>query len=167
MKKAGTDDESCDSEDGISIHASNYEYHTAATHHTTSEMEQLEDIREGLSMEVEVHDGSKRTCSVIGTLALHYNGKTMRHEQCLYDSSFSNIVSGLRMPENYDMKARGAKVIIKAGKKILYKIEPDSQGMWIKVDEQKIKSSKAKEMYERKHSKAISGEKATHHTSKC
>ena len=111
-----------------------YEYDTAATHHTTNEYDQLTDIQHNLQIKVTAHDKSESICKTMGTLVFRHNGRNIRHEQCLYDPSYSNIVSGLRMPEEFVMTDKKDKVELKVGKRTLYKINCDSEGLWIKPD---------------------------------
>lgn len=135
-----------------------YEYDTAASHHTTNELGRLEDVKTGLSLKVEGHDGTESTCSTMGTLVFSHNNRTIRHEQCLYDPTYSNIISGLRMPDKHILKMDGGKAELKIGRKILYKMEKDEQGMWIKPEPQKgneqiniakVNIESVKEMHER------------------
>jgi len=137
-KKVDTSDES-DSE-GVTIKAMRigknttsrtgyYEYDTAASHHTTNELGCLEGISTGLKINVEGHNGARSTCSTMGTLILRHNNRTIRHEQCLYDPTYSNIISGLRMPDKHNLNVDGGRAELKIGRKILYKMEKDGQGM--------------------------------------
>ena len=100
-------------------------------------------------MKVKGQNQTKAIYTTMRTLVFWHNRKTFRLEKCLHYPTYSNIGSGIQMPDNYCMKARGANIKIKIGGKILYKIEKDSQRLWIKVDGEKgkIKPSKAKELY--------------------
>lgn len=60
--------------------------------------------------------------------------RIIRHEQCLYNPTYSNICEWAQDAPNYVMNADGPKVEIKVGRKILYKIEKDESGMWIKPE---------------------------------
>ena len=87
-----------------------------------------------LNIKVTAHDGTVSVCKTMGTLVFRHNGRNIRHEECLYDPSYSNIISGLRMPEEFTLQGKKGKVEIKVGKKILYKMDRDNTGMWIKPE---------------------------------
>jgi len=70
----------------------------------------------------------------MGTLVFRHNGRNIRHEECLYDPSYSNTISGLRMPEEFTVQGKKEKVEVKVGKRILYKMDRDNTGMWIKPE---------------------------------
>jgi len=72
-----------------------YEYDIAVTHHTTNKYDRLTDVQHNLQLEVSGHGGTKSVCKIMGTLVFRHNGRNIRHEQCLYDPSYSNIISGL------------------------------------------------------------------------
>jgi len=82
-------------------HEGLYEYDTAATHHTTNEYDRLVDCQHHLELPVQGHDGKESVCRVMGTLVFRHNGRNIRHEQCLYGPTYSNIISGLRMPDEF------------------------------------------------------------------
>ena len=106
-----------------------YEYDTAATHHTTNEYDRLTNVQHNLQTEVTAYDKSKSICRTMGILMFRHNGRNIRHEQCLYDPTYSNIVSGLQMPEEFIMTGRKDKVELKVGKRNLYMIGRDSEGL--------------------------------------
>ena len=115
-------------------HEGLYEYDTAATHHTTNEYDRLTDIFHNLQLEVSGHDGKTSVCSIMRTLVFRHNGRNIRHEQCLYDLSYSNIISGLRIPDDFTLKATKTMAEIKIGQKVLYKMTRDPAGLWIEPD---------------------------------
>jgi len=145
-KKAKAKEEEEGSEDeGVTIkmirigktecgHDDLYEYDTAATHHTTNEFDRLTDTQHHLEIPVRGHDGSESICTVMGTLVFKHNGRIIRHEQCLYDPSYSNIISGLRMPDDFTLKGTKTSAELKTGRKVLYKMKRDDNGLWIKLD---------------------------------
>ena len=66
----------------------------------------------------------------MGTLVFKHNGRKIRHEQCLYDPSYRNIISGLRMANNFTITE---KVVLKTAKRVLYQIDRDEEGLWMKL----------------------------------
>jgi len=70
----------------------------------------------------------------MGTLVFRHNGRNIRHEQCLYDPSYSNIISGLRMPDDFTLKGTKNTAELKTGRKVLYKMTRDPAGLWIEPD---------------------------------
>jgi len=76
-------------------HQGCYEYDTASTHHSTNEYNRLTDVQHNLSINVTRHDGSKSICKIMGILVFRHNGRNICHQECLYDPSYSNIISGL------------------------------------------------------------------------
>jgi len=82
------------------------EFDTASTHHTINNLDLLTDIQNNLSMKITGHDHSTSICDTMGTLLIKHNRVNMRLEKCLYKPTYSNIISGLRMPQNYDQKTR-------------------------------------------------------------
>jgi len=127
-----------------------FEFDTASTHHTTNNLDLLTDIQNNLSMKITGHDHLTSICDTMGTLLIKHNGVNMKLEKCLYKPIYSNIISGLRMQHNYDQKTRGSESIIKSGGKILYKIERQEDGLWIKTEaydgKARINSAKGKEL---------------------
>ena len=67
-------------------------------------------------------------------LIFRHNCTNRRHEQCLYDPKYSNIISGLRMPKQFTMEGNGAKVVFRIKGKTLRKIARHDNGLWIKPD---------------------------------
>ena len=115
-------------------HEGLYEYDIAATHHTTNKYDRLTDVQHNLQLEVSGHDGTKSVCKIMGILVFRHNGRNIRHEQCLYDPSYSNIISGLRMPDDFILKGTKTTAELKAGRKVLYKMTRDPAGLWIEPD---------------------------------
>lgn len=70
----------------------------------------------------------------MGILVFRHNERNIRHEECLYDPLYSNIISGLRMPADLTLVGTKGKADFKVGKKILYKMERDAAGLWIKPE---------------------------------
>ena len=100
-----------------------YEYDTAATHHTTNEYDWLIDVQHNLKIVVTAHDKTESICTAMGTLIFMHNSTNIKHEQCLYDPKYSNIISGLRMPKQFTMEGNdGDKVVLKIKGNTLYKI---------------------------------------------
>jgi len=145
-KKAEAQEEGCDNE-GVTIKmicivksASEYnhedlcEYDTTTTHYTTNEFDYLTDTQHYPEILVRGHDGSESICTIMGTLVFKHNGRIIRHEQCLYDSSYSNIINGLRMPDDFTLKGTKTSAKLKTGRKGLYKMKRDENGLWIKPD---------------------------------
>jgi len=144
-KKTKAEEEEGSDSEGVTIkmirigktkcgHEGLYEYDTAATHHTTNEYDRLSDVQHNLQLEVSGHDGTKSVCKIMGTLVFRHNGRNIRHEQCLYDPLYSNIISGLRMPDDFILKGAKTTAELKTGRKVLYKITRDSAGLWIEPD---------------------------------
>jgi len=111
-----------------------FEFDTASTHHTTNNLNLLTDIQNNLSMKITRHDHSMSIYDTMGTLLIKHNEVNMKLEKCLYKPTYSNIISGFRMTQNYDQKTRGSESTITSGGKILYKIERQADGLWIKTE---------------------------------
>ena len=94
----------------------------------------LVDVHHDLSIEVTAHDQTTSICKAMGTLVFRYNGRNIQHEQYPYDPTYSNIISGLRMPENFTMTGKGSRVGLKTGKINLYTMNRNQEGLWIKPD---------------------------------
>jgi len=144
-KKAKAEEEEGFDNEGVTIkmiwigktkcgHEDMYEYDTAATHYTTNEFNRLTDTQHHLEIPVRGHDGSESICTVMGTLVFKHNGRIIRHKQCLYDPSYSNIISGLRMPDDFTLKSSKKSAELKTGRKVLYKMKRDDTSLWIKPD---------------------------------
>jgi len=86
-----------------------FEFDTASTHHTTNNFDLLSDIQNNLSMKITAHNHSTSICDTMVVLLIKYNGVNMKLKQCLYKPIYSNIISGLRMPQNYDQKTQGSE----------------------------------------------------------
>ena len=144
---------------GMDIHELEgyYLYDTGASHHTTNQLERLQNVQE-VNIPVRAHDKTYSYCKKIGTLVIKHNGKTIKHPKTLYDPSYNNLTSGQRLPD-HDVKARGKIVNLFVNNELLYKIERDDNGAgWIRPDnmqEEKnvssfeMKKGYAKETYER------------------
>lgn len=90
-------------------------------------------------MTVEAHGKSTSTCRKKGTLVFTYNGKDHRLQTCLYDLSYSNLISGQRN-DTYTLKSGNKKArLIVQGKKV-FKMKVDAKGaMWIRIEPTKGK----------------------------
>ena len=127
-----------------------FEFDTASTHHTTNNLDLLTDIQNNLSMKITGYDHSTTIYNTMGTLLIKHNGVNIKLKKCLYKPTYSNIINGLWMPQNYDQKTRGSEWIITSGGKVLYKIERQKDGLWIKTKaydgNARINSVKGKEL---------------------
>jgi len=108
-----------------------FEFDTASIHHTTNNLDLLTDIENNFSMNITGHDNTMSICDTTGTLLIKHNKVNMKVEKCLYKPTYSNIINGLRMPQNYDQKTLGSESIISSGGKVPYKIERGEDGLWI------------------------------------
>ena len=144
-KEVASDEDSGSDSEGVPIKAirigktkvarkCSYKYDAAATHHATNEYNRLFDIQHNLQIKVTAHDKAESICKLMGTLVFRHNGRNIRHELCLYDPLYSNIISGLPMPDEFVMTSKKHKVELKVGQKILYEMNRDSEGLWIKPD---------------------------------
>jgi len=61
-----------------------FQYDTGTSHHTTNQLKLLRNIKQ-INLPVEAHDGTKSICHTKGTLEIIHNGRTIKHEDCLYD----------------------------------------------------------------------------------
>jgi len=77
-----------------------FEFDSASTHYTTNNLDLLNDVQNNLNMKIIGHDHSTSTCDTMGMLLIKHNGVNMRLEKCLYKPTYSNIISGLQMPQN-------------------------------------------------------------------
>lgn len=103
-----------------------FQYDTATSHHTTNIRALLEDIQT-VDITVRAHDGSTYTCSTMGTLVLKHNKQTIRHENCLYDPSYSNLISGQRMG-SHKLLIDNHGGLLQRKNGIEYKLEIDEHG---------------------------------------
>ena len=131
-----------------------FQYDTATSHHTTNKKSLLEDIRK-VHIPVRAHDGSITMCDTMGTLVIRHNNQTIRHEECLYDPTYSNLISGQRMG-SHKLLIDNYKGLLQRKNGIEYKLEIDEHGgQWITPDDShaEIKTmgimEQAKEIHER------------------
>ena len=68
------------------------------------------------------------------TLVFQHNGRNTHHEECLYDLSHSNMISGLQVPDKFVISGKKGKAELRVEKKILYKMDRDIAGLWIKPE---------------------------------
>jgi len=131
-KKAKAEEDSESDEEGVTVcmvrvgkvgirRKGWFQYDTGTSHHTTNQLKLLRDIKQ-INLPVEAHDGTQSICHTKGTLEIRHNSKTIKHEDCLYDSTYSNLISGQRMGD-HDVKARGDTVTISIGEKTIYQAE--------------------------------------------
>jgi len=80
-----------------------FQYDTGTSHHTTNNLSLLTNIQH-VEIPVTAHDGTKSICHTKGTLEIVHNGKTLKHKDCLYDPSYSNLISGQRLGD-HDIKS--------------------------------------------------------------
>jgi transposase InsO family protein len=112
-----------------------YQYDTATSHHTTNELHRLHDIEE-ISLAVEAHDGTKSICRKRGTLIFRHNGREMKHVDTLYDPTYSNLISGQRMPDEHCLDIKKKTAELKEGNRIIYKMRKDNRGaLWIRPED--------------------------------
>ena len=114
--------------------AGHFKYDTGASHHTTNRYDLLKDIQQ-VNLPVIAHDGTTSHCKQIGTLVFNHNGRDIEHKDCLYDSSYSNIISGQQINNNgkNTLKFNGDNAILRQERKIVYRMDKDSSGgLWIK-----------------------------------
>jgi hypothetical protein len=112
-----------------------YQYDAATSHHTTNELYRLHDIEE-ISLPVKAHDGTKSICRKRGTLIFRHNGREMKHVDTLYDPTYSNLISGQRMPEEHCLDIKKKTVELKEGNRIIYKMQKDNRGaLWIRPED--------------------------------
>ena len=137
--------EESDNEDGVSIcyvkvkganaiePVNHFEYDTGTSHHTTNRIDLLQNT-EDIHMEVEAHDKTISICKKRGTLVCSHNGEVHHLKNCLYDPSYSNLVSGQRTG-SYSLEVEGKSAILKEKGKEVFKMQVDSKGaMWIKIE---------------------------------
>ena len=129
-------------------------YDTGASHSTTNNKSLLTNIRSA-NLSVKGHDRTKTTCTTVGTMTIKHNGRTINHEETLYHDSYSNLISGQRLPPHTMTVEEGtAEIKLKGKSKALYKrLRDDDGGNWIKPDEEKEAQigtlEEAREMHER------------------
>ena len=114
-----------------------FQYDTAATHHTTNNLNLLIDHQPG-QYTVKGHDDSESICKLKGTLVISHNGKEHWLTNCLYDSSYSDLISGqqinLHHPQLIINMKRPHGMITADGEK-LFNLELDSRGgIWIRAE---------------------------------
>jgi len=73
-----------------------FQFDTATTHHTTNKLEALTNIQKG-AWEVRGHDGTKSICRTKGTLMIAHKNHVHHLEECLYDPTYSGLISGQRI----------------------------------------------------------------------
>jgi hypothetical protein len=52
----------------------------------------------------------------------------MKHVDTLYDPTYSNLISGQRIPEEHCLNIKKKTVELKEGNRIIYKMQKDNQG---------------------------------------
>jgi len=116
-----------------------YQYDTAASHHTTNELWRLANIETGLNLPVKGHNGTISICTTKGTAIFKHNGRTIKHLDCLYDPTYSNIISGQRMPEYHTLEIEGRTATLSSNHTAIYKMTRDTSGaLWISPDQVEV-----------------------------
>jgi hypothetical protein len=134
--------------------AGEYQYDTGTTHHTTNEFHRLSEVEE-VNIEVEAHGGTKPISKKRGTLAFRHNGRGVRLKDTLYDPTYSSLISGQRITENYCLEVNSEKrtAKLKVGQKVIYKMRRSQRRARVKPDGNKImpvvKTSEVSELHER------------------
>jgi N-methylhydantoinase B/oxoprolinase/acetone carboxylase alpha subunit len=60
----------------------------------------------------------------------------MKHIDTFYDTIYSNLISGSRMPEEHCLDIKIKIVEVKEGNRIIYKIQKNNQGaLWIRLED--------------------------------
>jgi len=114
-----------------------FQFDAATTHHTTNKLETLTDIQTG-AWEVQGHDGAKFMCRTKGTLTISHNNTIHHFEECLYDPTYSDLISGQRVncqfsPINIEVDGfRGS--ISSKGTKVLGSEDPLTLSCFINED---------------------------------
>ena len=131
-----------------------YEYDTGAQTHTTNEKRRLINPRP-YTNGVQGHDGHITKAELIGDILLPHNGKNIILRDVLYSPHFSNLISGLRSAKKCSVLERDdGKATLKIEDKMVYQMEVDPNGLWIKPDDLnvtilKLNSNKLQELHER------------------
>ena len=140
-----------------------YEYDTGAQTHTTNEKWRLTNPQP-YTNGVQGHDGHITQAELIGDIVLPHNGKNVILRNVLYSPQFSNLISGLRSSKRVSILERAdGQATLKIEEKIVYKMEVDSGGLWVKPDDLekstsqenkrivtlKVNSNKLQELHER------------------
>lgn len=144
-KTKGKGDSDDESEDGVTIcyvkvkgaHAiepkNHFEYDSATSHYRTNHMDLLQDIQD-IAMTVEAYNKLTSVCHKKGTLVFVRNGQTHYLQDCLYDPTYSNLISEQRHTA-YTLEAEPTKATLKEGGKTVYTMKVDSKGaIWIKIE---------------------------------
>jgi len=69
-----------------------FRYDTATTHHATNKPELLTNIQRGGLLRG--HGGPESVCKMKGTLTFYHRGKGVKLTGCLYDPTYSALISG-------------------------------------------------------------------------
>jgi hypothetical protein len=89
---------------------------------------------------------------MIGTLVFRHNGREIRHQDCLYNKSYSNLFRGQRIGSHV-LKVNRNGAELKLGRKIIYKMIRDTRGgLWVVPDNSMEKVGRieaVKELHER------------------
>ena len=111
-------------------------YDRAASHSTSNNKNLLTDIRSA-NLSVKGHDSTTTTCPTIGTMTIKHNGRKISHEETLYHKTYSNMISGQRLPAHTMMvEEKTAEIRLKGKTGVLHSMSRDDDGgNWIKPDE--------------------------------
>jgi len=104
-----------------------FEYDTAANYHTIYELEYLINVQYNLYITLKVYDESESVCKFKEMLVIKHNRKTIWLEEYLYNLSYGNIISRLRVLEDFVIKVKEKNMTVKSRRKLLYKIEQHEQ----------------------------------------
>jgi len=112
-----------------------FQFDTATTHYTTNNLEALTNVQFG-AWEVRAHDGAKSICKAKGTLTILHNGATYHLKECLYDTTYSNLISGQRINRELSpmmLEIDGHHGSISSKKTQVFDLEIDCLGgIWIR-----------------------------------
>ena len=113
-----------------------YEYDTGAQVHTTNEKHRLINPRP-CNTGIQGHDGHSTQAELIGDIELPHNGQVVVLRNVLYHPTFSNLVSGLRSTNKTCTLTQKdkKKAILEIANKLVYQMEVDKYGLWIKPDD--------------------------------
>jgi len=112
-----------------------FQFDTATTHHTTNTLDILMEVQFG-AWEVRGHDGAKSICKAKGTLTILHNGVTHHLKECLYDATYSNLISGQQVHRELSpmvLEVNGHYRSISSQGKKVFDLEVDCLGgIWIR-----------------------------------
>jgi len=114
-----------------------FQYDITTTHHITNQLEALTNVKNG-AWEVRGHDGSKSVCKTKGTLTISHNGNIHQLDKCLYDSTYSNLISGQRINQQLStltLEINSFRGSISSKKAKVFNVEIHNLGgIWIREE---------------------------------